>query len=89
MYSIITAVQQVESFTGVQPQVPESLRKSARSHYGLLGVERNKYINISELLSFDLSHLVPLNISAIKNDVALQHQRRPSIAPPNPSDFSQ
>jgi len=89
VHGIITTVQQAEPSTGVPPQVPGSFRETARSHYGPLGVERNKYINISELLSPDLSRLVPLNISVIKSDVALQRQRGPSIAPPNPSDFSQ
>jgi hypothetical protein len=74
-HTALLQLQQAESSTDVQPQVPGSFCETARSYYGLLGVERNKYINISELLSLDLSRLVPLNISVIKSDVALQRQR--------------
>jgi hypothetical protein len=65
-----------------------NLSRDGWTYYGLLRVERNKYINYSELLRLDQSRLVPLNVPVIKSDVALQRQRRPSIAPPNPSDFS-
>ena len=45
--SLITTVERAIS-TGVQPQVSGSFRKTARTYYELLGMERNKYTNISE-----------------------------------------
>ena len=53
------AASEIVYWCATPSTVPGSFRETTSTYYELLGVERNKYINISELLCLDLSRLVP------------------------------
>ena len=63
-HSIITAVERAKSSTGVQARSLRIFSREgySRTYYELLGVERNKYAKISELLCLDLSRFVHLSM---------------------------